>query len=134
MMENMGYRQERLKDIVEKEAEEQQPTVAKEEEEQRQGPAEIQEQHPDDDDERYDTVTKIKLVRERKRKKEFRVTRNLNRSKTKMIMANITPHIEMRVKIIYSFKSVIYWGNGEIKDYSKTLDSASGMFASLKEI
>ena len=134
MMENMGYRQERLKDIVEKEAEEQQPTVAKEEEEQRQGPAEIQEQQQDDDDERYDTVTKIKLVRERKRVKEFRVTRNLNRSKTKMIMANITQHIEMRVKIIYSFKSVIYWGNGEIKDYSKTLDSASGMFASLKEI
>ena len=36
MMENMGYRQERLKDIVEKEAEEEQhqkPAAAKEEEE-----------------------------------------------------------------------------------------------------
>ena len=40
----------------------------------------------------------------------------------------------MRVKAIYSFKSVIYRGNGEIKDYSKTLDSAPGMFTSLKEI
>ena len=65
---------------------------------------------------------------------EFRVTGNLNRSNTKMIMANITPHIEMRVKVIYSFKSVIYRGNGEIKDYSKTLDSAPDMFTSLKEI
>ena len=45
MMENMGYgQQERLKDIVEKEA--------------------AEEQQDDDDDERHDTVTKIKLVRE----------------------------------------------------------------------
>ena len=49
-------------------------------------------------------------------------------------MTNITSHIEMRVKVTYSFKSVIYRGNGEIKDYSKTLDSAPGMFTSLKEI
>ena len=76
---------------------------------------------------------KKKLVREGRRMKEFRVTGNLNRSNTKMIMANITPHIEMRVKVIYSFKSVIYRGNGEIKYYSKTLDSAPGMFTSLKE-
>ena len=49
-------------------------------------------------------------------------------------MANITSHIEMRVKVIYSFKSVIYRGTGEIKPYSKTLDSAPSMFASLNEI
>ena len=49
-------------------------------------------------------------------------------------MDNITPHTEMRVKVIYSFKSVIYRVNGEIKDYSKALDSARGMFRSLKEI
>ena len=41
---------------------------------------------------------------------------------------------QKKVKIIYSFKSVIYRGNGEIKDYSKTLDSAPGMFTSLKVI
>ena len=138
MMENMGYGQERLKDIVEKEAEEQKPAATKEEEEeakeQQQEPAAAKEQQQDDDDERYDTVTKIKLVRGGKRVKEFRVTRNLNRSNTKMIMDNITPHIEMRVKVIYSFKSVIQQGGGEIKDYSKTLDSPSGMFTSLKEI
>ena len=51
-----------------------------------------------------------------------------------MIMDNIISHIEMRVKVIYSFKSVFYRGNGEIKDYSKTLESAPGMFTSLKEI
>ena len=51
-----------------------------------------------------------------------------------MIMDNITPHIEMRVKVSDSFKSVIYRGNDEIKDYSKTLDSPPSMFTSLEEI
>ena len=104
----MGYGQETLKDIVDKEAveeeQEQKPAVAKEEKEeakqQRQGPV------ARDDDERYDTVAKIKLVYEVKRVKEFRVTENLNNPNTKMIMANITPHTEMRVKLIYSFKSI----------------------------
>ena len=133
MVENMGYGQEKLKDIVEKEAEEEEPAVAKKEEEQQKGPTAAKEQQQDDD-ERYDTVAKIKLAYEGKRVKEFRVTGNLNNSNTKMIMANITPHIEMRVKVIYSFKSVIYRGAGEIKPYSKTLDSSPGMFTSLKEI
>ena len=77
MMENMGYGQERLKDIVEK-----------------------------------DIITNI----------------------TPHTQANITPHIETRVKVIYLFKSVIYRGAGEIKPYTKTLDSSPGMFTSLKEI
>ena len=51
-----------------------------------------------------------------------------------MIMANITPHIEMRTKVIYSFKSEIRQGDGEIRDYNKTLTSPPGMFTSLKEI
>ena len=49
-------------------------------------------------------------------------------------MVNITLHIEMRVKVIYSFKSEMYRGAGEIKPYSKTLDSPSDMFTVLKEI
>ena len=49
-------------------------------------------------------------------------------------MANITPHIEMRTKVIYSFKSEIHRGAGEIKDYNKTLTSPPDMFTSLKEI
>ena len=59
---------------------------------------------------------------------------NLNNSNTKMIMTNITPRNEMIVKVIFSFKSVIYRGAGEIKPYSKTLDSSPGMFTSLNEI
>ena len=51
-----------------------------------------------------------------------------------MIMANIKPHIEMRVKVIYSFKLEIPRGVGEIKDYNKTLISPPDMFTSLKEI
>ena len=61
--------------------------------------------------------------------KIFRVTRNLNRPDTKTIMPNITPHIEMRVKLIYSFESVIYRGGGKIQPYSKAV-----MFTGLKEI
>ena len=66
--------------------------------------------------------------------KEFSVTRNLNNSNTKMIMAKITPHIEMRTKVIYLFKSEVHQGAGEIKDYNKTLTSPPDMFTSLKEI
>ena len=79
MMENMGYGQERLKDIVEKEAEGEEPASTKEEEEVRdkpQGPAAAKEQQQDDDDERYDTVAKIKLVYEGRPVKQFRVTGN----------------------------------------------------------
>ena len=138
MKENMGYGQENLKDIVEKEVEEeeqqQEPATAKEEEEQQQGPAAVKEQQQQDDDKQYDAVAKIKLVYEGKRVEGFRVTENLNNSNTKMIMANITPPTEMRVRVIYSFKSVIFRGGGETKPYSKTLDSSSGMFTSLKKI
>ena len=50
MMENMGYgQQERLEDIVEKVAEQEQPVAAKEQEEQQQESAAIQEQQQDDD-------------------------------------------------------------------------------------
>ena len=98
----MGYGQERLKDIVEKEAEGEEPASTKEEEEEvrdkPQGPAAAKEQQQDDDDERYDTVAKIKLVYEGIPVKQFRVTGNLNNANTKMIMDNITPHTEMRVR------------------------------------
>ena len=122
---------------MEKEAEEEQqqiPVAAKEEEEQQEGPAAAKEQQKQDDDERYHAVAKIKLVYERKRVKGLRVIGNLNNPITEMIMSTLTPHIEMRVKVIYSFKLVIYQRSGEIKPYSKTLDSSSGMFTSLKEI
>ena len=112
MMEKMEYRRQRLKDIVEKEAEEEAKEKQQEEEEE-----EAKEQQHDDNDEQYDTVAKIKLVYEGKRVKEFRVTEDLNKSNIKMIMANITPHTEMRAKVIYSFKSEIHQGAGEIVPY-----------------
>ena len=98
---------------MEKEAEEEEKPVAKEEEEkakeQRQGPTAAKEQQQDDDDDedddddkRYDMVAKIlvyeKLVYEGKCVKAFRVIGNLNNSNTKMIMANIAPHNEIRTK------------------------------------
>ena len=82
-MGNMWYGRQRLKDITEKEAEEEA----------------IEQQQ--DDDEQYDMVPKIKLVYERKRVKVFRETGNLNGANTKMIMANIAPHIEKKTKVIY---------------------------------
>ena len=39
----------------------------------------------------------------------------------------------MRTKLIYSFKSEIHWGTGEVKNYNKTLTSPPGMFTSLKQ-
>ena len=71
---------------------------------------------------------------EGKRVKEFRVTGNLNKSNPKMIMANITPHIEMQTNVVYSFKLDIHRGAGEIVPYYKTLTSPPGMFTSLEEI
>ena len=112
MIEKMEYGRQRLKDIVEKEAEEEAKEKQQEEEEE-----EAKEQQQDDNDEQYDTVAKIKLVYEGKRVKEFRVTEDLNKSNIKMIMANITPHTEMRAKVIYSFKSEIHQGAGEIVPY-----------------
>ena len=51
-----------------------------------------------------------------------------------MIMANITPQIEMWSKVIYSFKSEIYQGGSVVKGYHKTLNLPPGMFIGLDEI
>ena len=128
MMEDMEYGRQRLKDIVEKEAEEE----AKEQHQEEVLATDKEQQQ--DDNEQCDTVAKIKLVYEGKRVKEFRVTGNLNKSNTKMIMANITPHIEMRTKVIYSFKSEIHRGAGQIAPYYKTLTSPPSIFRSLEKI
>ena len=131
MMENMKYGRQRLKDIVEKEVEEeakgQQPK-------QKVPPAAAAIEQKQDDDEQYDTVAKIKLVYEGKRVKEFTVTGNLNKSNSKMIMANIKPRNEMRTKVIFSFKSKIHRGAGESVPYHQTLTSPPGIFTSLEEV
>ena len=51
-----------------------------------------------------------------------------------MNIENIALHIEMRTKVIYSFKSEIERGTGEIAGYSEALTSPAGIFTSLKEI
>ena len=62
------------------------------------------------------------------------MTGNLNGMSTRMIIATITPYIEMWAKIIYSVKSKIYQDAGEIVIFSKPLASSLGMFTSLVEI
>ena len=49
------------------------------------------------------------------------MTANLIESNKKMIMDNITPHIGIKTNVIYSFKSEIHRGAGEIVPHHKTL-------------
>ena len=49
-------------------------------------------------------------------------------------MEKITPIIETRTKVIHAFSCVIYRGQGEIIEYSKTFKAPSGTFSSLSDI
>ena len=64
---------------------------------------------------------------------KFEVTGNLNWISTRLIMDKITPAVEMRTKVIYSFSCEIHRGAGEIVDYQKTL-SGEGTFTGMSEI
>ena len=81
--EKLGYGQS-LKDTVVNESEE-----AKEQQQ--------------DHDEQHDAVPKMKMVYEAIDIKEFRLTDKLNGFNIRMIMVDLTPHIEMRVKVIILF-------------------------------
>ena len=78
--------------------------------------------------------TEIKLVENGDRVKVFKTTGNLNFDLTDKIMEKITPIIEMRTKVIHAFSCVIYRGQGEIIEYSKTFKAPSGTFSSLSDI
>ena len=78
--------------------------------------------------------TEIKLVENGGRVKVFKTTGNLNFDLTEKIMEKITPIIEMRTKVIHAFSCVIYRGQGEIIEYSKTFKAPSGTFSSLSDI
>ena len=78
--------------------------------------------------------TEIKLVENGGRVKVYKTTGNLNFDLTDKIMEKITPIIEMRTKVIHAFSCVIYRGQGEIIEYSKTFKAPSGTFSSLAEI
>ena len=78
--------------------------------------------------------TEIKLVENGDRVKVFKTTGNLNFDLTDIIMEKITPIIEMRTKVIHAFSCVIYHGQGELIEYSKTFKAPSGTFSSLSDI
>ena len=78
--------------------------------------------------------TETKLVENGGRAKVFKTTGNLNFDLTDKIMEKITPIIETRTKVIHAFSCVIYRGQGEIIEYSKTFKAPSGTFSSLAEI
>merc|ERR1711911_133935 len=65
--------------------------------------------------------------------KEFRVTGNLNHISTRLIMDKITPHIVMRVEVVYSFSAEIYGANG-ISDYGKLIPANGHLFTSIAEV
>ena len=78
--------------------------------------------------------TEIKLVENGGRVKVFKTTGNLDFDLTDIIMEKITPIIEMRTKVIHAFSCVIYRGQGEKIEYSKTFKAPSGTFSSLDDI
>ena len=78
--------------------------------------------------------TEIKLAEKCGRVKVYKTTGNLNFDLTDIIMEKITPIIETRTKVIHAFSCVIYRGQGEIIEYSKTFKAPSGTFSSLADI
>ena len=82
----------------------------------------------------FTNKTEIKLVENGGRVKVYKTTGNLNFDLTDKIMEKITPIIETRTKVIHAFSCVIYRGQGEIIEYSKTFKAPPGTFSSLAEI
>ena len=78
-------------------------------------------------------IARMEQIEDGDRVKKFEITGNLNSVSTKLIMDKITPSVEMRTKVVYSFACEIHRGAGDIVDYHKTL-SGEGMFTSMKEI
>ena len=78
--------------------------------------------------------TEIKLVENGGRVKVFKTKGNLSFDLTDIIMEKITPIIETRTKVIHAFSCVIYRGQGELIEYSKTFKAPSGTFSSLSDI
>lgn len=72
------------------------------------------------------------LIEEGGRVRKFQITGNLNHASTRLIMDKVTPHIEMRTKVIYSFVAEIYRGHGEVTEYHKTLTASPGNVTSFQ--
>ena len=82
----------------------------------------------------FTNKTEIKLVENGGRVKVYKTTGNLNFDLTDKIMEKITPIIETRTKVINAFSCVIYRGQGEIIEYSRTFKAPPGTFSSLADI
>ena len=82
----------------------------------------------------FTNKTEIKLDENGGRVKVYKTTGNLNFDLTDIIMEKITPIIETRTKVIHAFSCVIYRGQGEITEYSKTFKAPPGTFSSLADI
>ena len=82
----------------------------------------------------FTNKTEIKLDENGGRVKVYKTTGNLNFDLTDKIMEKITPIIETRTKVIHAFSCVIYRGQGEIIEYSKTFKAPLGTFSSLDDI
>ena len=82
----------------------------------------------------FTNKTEIKLVENGGRVKVYKTTGNLNFDLTDKIKEKITPIIETRTKVIQAFSCVIYCGQGEIIEYSKTFKAPPGTFSSLDDI
>ena len=80
-----------------------------------------------------DLVAHVDLIENGGRVKRIEIKGNLNKVSSKLIIEKLTPHIDMRVKVIYSFTADIYRGAGEVTEYKKTLENR-GLFTSLEEV
>ena len=80
----------------------------------------------DDDDE-------PKLIEYGDRVKTWRFGKSLNISLTKTALPTITPHVDMRVVVVYSFSCDIYQGDGGVTEYHKS-KTIKGSLSSLVEI
>ena len=73
------------------------------------------------------------LVEDGNRVKAWRFEKSLNTSLTGVVMAKITPRVDMRVVVVYSFSCDIYQGDGGVTRYHKT-KSTEGSLSSLADI
>ena len=73
------------------------------------------------------------LIEDGDRVKVWRFGNSLNSPLTKEVMATITPHVDMRVKVIYSLSCDIYQRDGGVTEYHKS-KSTKVSLSSLAEI
>ena len=60
------------------------------------------------------------LVEDGNRVKAWRFEKSLNSPLTKTVMTKITPHVDIRVVVVYSFSCDIYQGDGGVTKYHKS--------------